>query len=353
MEASTVPKRPTRRSRPDLTEEIAKWALIGLLLLMPVAFGIKDLQNEGDLSRLATNIKDGISNGAILALIAIGYTLVYGIIELINFAHGDVFMIGTFVSFGFFGTIGLTENSATIGTIFGLIATLLLAMIACGSLNAMIERVAYRPLRGAPKLAPLITAVGFSFILQNVGLLWLGGQHRSVPDIINSQGHLFTVAGVTFTNGDIFAVCVTAPLVILLVSFINNSRAGRAMRATAQDPEAARLMGINVDTTIALTFLLGGMMAGAAGLVYALYETDAWFFQGFQAGLLSFTAAVLGGIGNLRGAVLGGLIIGVIQQLSDNRIEAAWTPAIVFAYLVLILVFRPQGLLGEKTREAG
>jgi branched-chain amino acid transport system permease protein len=146
---------------------------------------------------------------------------------------------------------------------------------------------------------------------------------------------------------------VTAPLVVALVSFINNSRAGRAMRATAQDPEAARLMGINVDSTIALTFLLGGMMAGAAGLVYALYETDAWFFQGFQAGLLSFTAAVLGGIGNLRGAVLGGLIIGVIQQLSDNRIEAAWTPAIVFAYLVLILVFRPQGLLGEKTREAG
>jgi branched-chain amino acid transport system permease protein len=140
---------------------------------------------------------------------------------------------------------------------------------------------------------------------------------------------------------------------VVLISFINNSRSGRAMRATAQDPEAARLQGINVDTTIALTFLLGGMMAGAAGLVYALYQTDAWFFQGFTAGLLAFTSAVLGGIGNLRGAVLGGLIIGIIQQISDNRIEAAWTPAIVFAYLILILVFRPQGLLGEKTREAG
>jgi branched-chain amino acid transport system permease protein len=353
MEASTVPKRPSRRSRPETTEEVAKWALIGLLLLMPVAFGIKDLQQDGDLSALATNIKDGLSNGAILALIAIGYTLVYGIIELINFAHGDVFMIGTFVSFGFFGSIGLSSATGAFGTIFGLLATLIVAMLACGTLNTMIERVAYRPLRGAPKLAPLITAVGFSFILQNVGLLWLGGQHRSVPDILESQNHLFTVAGVTFTNGDIFALAVTAPLVVLLVNFINNSRAGRAMRATAQDPEAARLMGINVDTTIALTFLLGGMMAGAAGLVYALYQTDAWFFQGFQAGLLAFTAAVLGGIGNLRGAVLGGLIIGIIQQLSDNRIEAAWTPAIVFAYLVLILVFRPQGLLGEKTREAG
>jgi branched-chain amino acid transport system permease protein len=353
MEASTVPQRRARRSGPDIREEAAKWVLIGLLLLMPVAFGIQDLKDDGNLARLATNIKDGLSNGAILALIAIGYTLVYGIIELINFAHGDVFMIGTFVTFGFFGSIGLTDATGTGGAIFGIFATLLLAMVACGVLNTMIERVAYRPLRSAPKLAPLITAVGMSFILQNVGLLWLGGQHRSVPDILGSQDHLFTVAGVTFTNGDVFAWLVTAPLVIMLISFINNSRSGRAMRATAQDPEAARLQGINVDTTIGLTFLLGGMMAGAAGLVYALYQTDAWFFQGFTAGLLAFTSAVLGGIGNLRGAVLGGLIIGIIQQLSDNRIEAAWTPAIVFAYLVLILVFRPQGLLGEKTREAG
>src|SRR3712207_3411861 len=351
MEAATA-ARP-RRHAGELREKTAQWVLIALLLALPVYFGIKDLVDDGDLSRLANNLKDGLSNGAILALIAIGYTLVYGIIELINFAHGDVFMIGTFVSFGFFGTIGLTDATAAFGTIFGLLATLLLAMVACGTLNAMIERVAYRPLRGAPKLAPLITAVGMSFILQNVGLLWLGGQHRSVPDILQSQDKLFGALGVNFSNGDVFAILVTIPLVILLVGFVNNSRMGRAMRATAQDPEAARLQGISVDTTIALTFLIGGMMAGAAGLVYALYQTDAWFFQGFQAGLLAFTAAVLGGIGNLRGAVLGGLIIGIIQQLSDNRIEAAWTPAIVFAYLILILVFRPQGLLGERTREAG
>ena len=149
------------------------------------------------------------------------------------------------------------------------------------------------------------------------------------------------------------AAVVTIPLVVLLVNFISRSRIGRAMRATAQDPEAARLMGINVDTTISFTFLLGGLMAGAAGLTYALYQTDVWFFSGFIAGLLSFTAAVMGGIGNLKGAVLGGLIIGVIQQISDNRIGTEWTAAIVFAYLVLILVFRPQGLLGEQTREAG
>jgi branched-chain amino acid transport system permease protein len=345
-------RRP-RRVRGDLSQEVAKWVLIGLLLIMPVVFGIHDLATDGNLTRLATNIKDGLSNGAILALIAIGYTLVYGIIELINFAHGDVFMIGTFVSLSLFGTLGLTTGDAAIVLFFGVLLTLALAMIACGTLNTMIERVAYRPLRGAPKLAPLITAVGFSFILQNVGLLWIGGSHKSVPDLIQSQDELFTIGGVTFSNGDLLAAVVTIPLVLLLVNFIGRSRAGRAMRATAQDPEAARLMGINVDTTIGLTFLLGGMMAGAAGIVYAMYQTDAWFFQGFQAGLLSFTAAVLGGIGNLRGAVLGGLIIGIIQQLSDNRIETAWTPAIVFAYLVLILVFRPQGLLGERTREAG
>jgi len=155
------------------------------------------------------------------------------------------------------------------------------------------------------------------------------------------------------SRADVLALVVTIPLVYLLTAFVNRSRLGKAMRATAQDPEAARLMGINVDTTISLTFLLGGLLAGAAGLIYALYQTNVWYFQGFTAGLIAFTAAVMGGIGNLRGAVLGGLIIGIIQQISDNRIGNEWTPAVVFAYLVLIMVFRPQGLIGEETREAG
>ena len=149
------------------------------------------------------------------------------------------------------------------------------------------------------------------------------------------------------------SIGVMVLLLIVMTIFIAKSRFGKAMRATAQDPDAARLMGINVDTTISLTFLIGGMLAGAAGLIYALYQTTIWFFQGFQAGLIAFTAAVMGGIGNIRGAVLGGLIIGCIQQISDNRIGTQWTPAIVFAYLILIMVFRPQGLLGEETREAG
>jgi branched-chain amino acid transport system permease protein len=332
---------------------LSRYGLVIVLLVLPVVYGIQDLQQEGDLSRLGNNLLDGLSNGAIWALVALGYTLVYGIIELINFAHGDVFMIGSFVSFGLYGTIGLTVATGALGLVGGLFVTLIVAMLACGSLNVMIERVAYRPLRNAPKLAPLITAVGFSFILQNVGLLWLGGSQRGIPDLIDSQKELVNLAGVSVSQGDLLAIAVTIPLVLLLTGFVAGSRMGKAMRATAQDPEAARLMGINVDTTISFTFLLGGLMAGAAGLIYALYQTTIWFFQGFTAGLIAFTAAVMGGIGNLRGAVLGGLIIGCIQQISDNRIGSEWTPAIVFAYLVMIMVFRPEGLLGEETREAG
>ncbi len=320
---------------------------------MPVYYGVQDLSDDGDLSRLGNNLVDGLSNGAIWALVALGYTLVYGIIELINFAHGEIFMLGAFVSFGLWGTLGLTEGTGTLALIFGLLATLFVAMFVSSSINVMIERVGYRPLRGAPKLAPLITAVGFSFILQNVGVLWLGASQRAVPDLIRSQTELFEVAGVSVSRGDLLAFAATIPLVLLLTTFVGRSRLGKAMRATAQDPEAARLMGINVDTTISLTFLLGGLLAGAAGLINTLYQTSVWYFQGFTAGLIAFTAAVMGGIGNLRGAVLGGLIIGCIQQISDNRIGNEWTPAVIFAYLVLIMVFRPGGLIGEETREAG
>jgi branched-chain amino acid transport system permease protein len=355
LEASTeVARLPVRTNTWDRVRGyIGEYGLIALLLALPVVYGIQDISQDGSLARLGNNVVDGLSNGAIWALVALGYTLVYGIIELINFAHGEVFMIGSLVSAGFFGTLGLTAATGVGGLILGLLLTLIIAMLASGSLNTMIERVAYRPLRNAPKLAPLITAVGFSFILQNVGILWIGGSPEGIPDLIDAQKELFNIGGVSVSRGDVLAVAATIPLVLLLTTFIAQSRLGRAMRATAQDPEAARLMGINVDTTISLTFLLGGLMAGAAGLIFALYQTTIWFFQGFQAGLIAFTAAVMGGIGNLRGAVLGGFIIGIIQQISDNRIGGEWTPAIVFAYLVMIMVFRPSGLLGEETREAG
>jgi branched-chain amino acid transport system permease protein len=331
----------------------SRYGLILVLLILPVVYGVQDIQDDGNLTHLATNIKDGLSNGAIWALVALGYTLVYGIIELINFAHGDVFMIGSFIAVGLYATLGLTESTGAGGLAAGLLVCLVVAALGCAVLNMLIEKVAYRPLRNAPKLAPLITAVGFSFILENVGLLWNGGQQQSVADLIGSQKHLVTIFGVQITHGDVLALGVAIPLLIALAAFVANSRLGKAMRATAQDPEAARLMGINVDTTISATFVLGGLMAGAAGLIYALYQTQIWYFQGFRAGLIAFTAAVMGGIGNLKGAVLGGLIIGIIEQISDNRIGSSWTPAVVFGYLVLIMVFRPQGLLGEETREAG
>jgi branched-chain amino acid transport system permease protein len=348
-----------------LRRVIGRWGLVVALAAMPVVYGIQDLVSgypgfahghattNHDLSYLGNNLVQGISNGSIWALIAIGYTLVYGIIELINFAHGDVFMIGSFTGAGFAASIGLGLATGPLGLVLGLLVTLIVSMLVCGSLNVLIERVAYRPLRNAPKLAPLITAVGFSFILQNVGLLWLGGSPTGVPDLIHQNDTVFQISGLVIRRADVFAVGVTIPLVALLGWFIARTRLGKAMRATAQDPEAARLMGINVNTTISLTFLLGGMLAGAAGLVYALYETTVWYFQGFEAGLIAFTAAVMGGIGNIRGAVLGGLIIGCIQQISDARIGLQWTPAIVFGYLVIIMVLRPRGLLGEETREAG
>jgi branched-chain amino acid transport system permease protein len=354
MSTTTATVDPAANRLSDtLREAASKYGLIAVLLALPVYLAISDLASKGNLTDLGNNLVLGLSNGAIIALIALGYTLVYGIIELINFAHGEVFMIGSFVAFGLWGTIGLDLSTSPSGVAVGLLASMLLAMAVCGLLNVMIERVAYKPLRNAPKLAPLITAIGFSFILQNVGILWLGSSPQSVPDLIDSQKVVFDIGGVAVHRSDILAVAVTIPLAYLLTSFIGHSRLGKAMRATAQDPDAARLMGINVNTTISMTFLLGGMLAGAAGLVSLLYQTSVWYFQGFTAGLIAFTAAVMGGIGNLRGAVLGGLIIGCIQQMSDNRIGAQWTPAVVFAYLVLIMVFRPQGLIGEATREAG
>src|SRR3954447_18211881 len=351
MEAASIPAGPPASQR--IRQLLGTYGLTIVLLILPVIFAIQDLSEEGNLVRLGENLVAGLSNGAIWALVAIGYTLVYGIVELINFAHGEVFMIGSFISASMIATLGLTITSSTIPIFFGLLVTMVVAMIGSGVLNVLIEKVAYRPLRSAPKLAPLITAVGMSFILQNVGLLWKGGNQQGVPDLVDAQHTLFTIFGVTIENADALSILVTIPLLLLMTNFINRSRLGKAMRATAQDPEAARLMGINVNTTISLTFLLGGMLAGAAGLIYAMYQTTVWSFQGFTGGLIAFTAAVMGGIGNVQGAVLGGLIIGVIQALSDSRMGPQWTEAVVFGYLIMIMILRPRGLLGEETREAG
>ncbi len=344
MEAASIPETPSAQPRKPFT------TLVLDNILWVLMIGALAVYFIGDPKQTLDDVKTGLSNGTIWALIALGYTLVYGIIELINFAHGEVFMIGSFVSVSIWQTLGVTPDNAILPILGSMLIGLLLAMLASSTLNVMIERVAYKPLRNAPKLAPLITAIGMSFILQNVGLLWRP-QPDSSPDLIGSQKDYFSIFGVAIEHSDVFAVVVTVPLLVALVWFVGTTRYGKAMRATAQDPDAARLMGINVDRTISLTFLLGGILAGAAGMIYALYNGTIQFNQGFTAGLIAFTAAVMGGIGNLKGAVAGGLIIGVIQSISDTHYGQVWTPAVVFSILILIMVFKPQGLFGEETRE--
>jgi branched-chain amino acid transport system permease protein len=300
----------------------------------------------------------GFTLGALYALIALGYTLVYGILELINFAHGDVFMLGGMMSVTLVGTtgFGLTHNDAWYVLWPLLIVVLVAAMVFCGTLNATVELIAYRRLRGAPRLAPLITAIGASFILQNVGLAWKGPNYVQTAHVL-PRGNVFSVSGVEYTWPKLIVLCVTVPVLLLLVWLVQRTRQGKAMRATAQDMDAAAMMGINVNRTISFTFLIAGGLAGAAGLLYALYAGSVRFDQGFQLGLIAFTAAVFGGIGNLPGAVLGALLIGLIQAFNEGLTwhspGSDWTQSMVFAILILILVLRPEGLLGERTPEGG
>ena len=299
----------------------------------------------------------GVTLGAVYALVALGYTLVYGILELINFAHGDVFMLGAMMAATFtVDVFALHDNEAAGSWIPVVFLTLLICMAFCGVLNASIEIVAYRPLRGAPRLAPLITAIGMSFILQNVGLAWKGANYVPVPNIL-PRSNVFQVGDADYQWNKLIVLIVTIPVLVGLVYLVQQTRQGKAMRATAQDSDAAAMMGINVNRTISFTFLIAGSLAGAAGLLYALYVTNVRYDQGFQLGLLAFTSAVLGGIGNLPGAVLGALCIGFIQAFNEGLNWHApgsdWTQSIVFSILILILVFRPEGLLGERTPEGG
>jgi branched-chain amino acid transport system permease protein len=294
----------------------------------------------------------GLSNGLIYALVALGYTLVYGIIELINFAHGDVFMLGSMLALTAFLALGLTHLTPFALAVVMILGVLLFVMAATALLNVSIERFAYRPLRNAPKVAPLISAIGMSFVLQNVGLLWKGPAVQGFENVIPNENVLTTLFGLTttisITYKQLFVAAVTIPLLVGLTWFVKSTRQGKAMRATAQDPNAAGLMGINVDRTIALTFVLGGALAGAAGVVQILFNQATVYTLGFRFGLNSFTSAVLGGIGNLTGAVLGGIVLGLINAFSDRYISAQWTNAIVFGVLIGILVFRPTGLLGQQ-----
>jgi branched-chain amino acid transport system permease protein len=297
----------------------------------------------------------GLTNGAVYALVALGYTLVYGILELINFAHGDVFMLGGMISATMvLSVFNLHAHESAGSLILAIVCSLLVAMTACGLINATIERIAYRPLRGAPRLAPLITAIGMSFILQDVAIGWKNVSYVAVPNVL-PKSNVFSVAGVVYSWEKFIIVLVTVPVLLALIWLVQKTRQGKAMRATAQDRDAAAMMGINVNRTISFTFLIAGALAGAGGLLYALYFGQVRYDTGFQLGLIAFTAAVLGGIGNLPGAVLGALCIGFIQAYNDglqwHSPGSDWTQSIVFAILILILVFRPEGLLGERTPE--
>jgi branched-chain amino acid transport system permease protein len=321
--------------------------LVGLLILW---LGVNFVKNPSEFYGL---FLIGLTNGAVYGLVALGYSLVYGILELINFAHGDVFMLGGMFVATLTTSWGLTGNSAA--TLWPLILLMLvLTMAFCATINVTIELVAYRRLRNAPRLAPLITAIGMSFILQNIGLVWKGARPTSVPDIL-PRGDVFSIGGIAYTWNKLIVLLFTIPVLLLLIWLVQQTKQGKAMRATAQDREAAAMMGINVNRTISFTFLIAGGLAGAAGLLYALYFTSASWDTGFRLGLFAFTAAVLGGIGNLPGAVLGAICIGMIEQfnngLSWHSPGSDWTTSIIFSILILILVFRPEGLLGERTPE--
>lgn len=316
-----------------------------------------------NLPLLLQELVIGITTGAIYALIALGYTMVYGIIELINFAHGDIFMIGTLVCITVFDQFGITTATHLSGfALVGiLLLTCLISMLVCAVLGVVIERVAYRPLRNAPRLAPLISAIGVSLILEDVGKLWKGITLVSFPQVFPDV--TYYIGPISFSSVDILVLAVALILMVGLQWLVTSTRVGRAMRAVAQDREAAALMGVNVDRVIAITFFIGAALAGAAGLIWGLKYGTTNFTLGFTLGLIAFTAAVLGGIGNLVGAMLGGVLIGVIQALAtfipDSNAGGfglphggpAWTEAIVFLILILILVFRPSGLLGQQLPE--
>ena len=298
---------------------------------------------------------NGLTRGAVFALIALGYTMVYGIVELINFAHGDVFMLGLFISLAWFSLLGISSTLGVWQLVTLLPLVFVLTMLSTALLNVSIDRVAYRPLRRSTRLAPLITAIGVSFMLENLALVWKGPAPIAYPDVFPSVDILrewFGIDSAIFiTTKDILVVGATIPLMIALNYFVTRTRWGKAMRATAQDRETAQAMGIDVERTILVTFFVGGALAGAAGLIQGLYYNIGMWWMGYQAGLRAFTAAVLGGIGNMPGAALGGLVIGFLSAWSDQYISARWTNAIVFSILIVVLVFRPQGLLGDRTPE--
>ena len=292
-------------------------------------------------------VLNGLFVGAFYALVALGYTMVYGIIKLLNFAHGDIYMVGGFVGFTM-----LTAASGAMGAKGGLlllIVVMVLAMLTTGTLGLIIERIAYRPLRGAPRLSILITAVGASFSLEYGIALAYGPNPRAYP--VGMGTGSFNVFGVRISTGQLIMVVIAVILMIALDTLVRRTRSGRAMRAISQDPRACLLMGVNVDSVIARTFFLGSALAGAAGVMAGAYYGKIDFLMGFIIGLKAFTAAVIGGIGNIRGAVLGAIVLGLLESFGTAWLGSQWRDVFAFGFLILFLTVRPTGLLGERVTE--
>ena len=372
MTEISAPTRPVARRGPQLAD-VLRW-IFGALILLGIGYWLVTSAID-EPQRFVQVTVIGLSNGLIFALVALGYTLVYGIIELINFAHGDIFMLGTFeaqsifadgsfqIPFLFFtlaipiGTAATVDSSGP-EKAYAIAAALVAAIALCLFVNVAIERIGYKPLRNQPRLAPLITAIGFSFIIQGIGLAWKGEGRVPIPQIIPDtvligEGGSWLDFGdyPYYTVRNLMVLLITLPVLIALTLLVQRTKPGKAMRATAQDRDAAAMMGISVDRTISFTFALGGAIAGAGAVIYALYVGTSGYNLGFRIGLIAFTAAVLGGIGNLSGAVLGGVLIGLIAAYNDGFGDARWTYTVIFTILILILVFRPSGLLGEQTPE--
>ncbi len=336
--------------RVALSSAFGTWAL-ALIAILAVAFLLAPRLVPLGPAFFLQILVFGVANGAIYALVALGYTMVYGIIELINFAHGDVFTLGAFISLPLLSALGLGEGKpGGLRLVAGLLLVLVVVMLVNGLINMGIERIAYRPLRNAPRLAPLITAVGMSFILEGSMYLWRGPFNIHYPDLLPSV-RIPLGGDASVGIKDFVVIAVAVVLVIFLTLFINRSKLGKAMRATAQDRDAALLMGIDINRTIAATFFIGAALAGAGGIVFGLYFNTVRFDLGFQSGLFAFTAAVFGGIGNVQGAALGGLFIGLVRAFMDGYFSSAWTDIVIFSILILVLVFRPTGLLGMRVPE--
>jgi branched-chain amino acid transport system permease protein len=325
---------------------------IGLVLLAVVILFLLFKFAE-DPTRFLNVAIIGMTNGAVYGLVALGYTLVYGILQLINFAHGDVFALsGLVASTMIISVLDIGEDASVLYIVGGLLVTLAVTIPVFAVLNAAIERVAYKPLRAAPRLAALITAVGVSFIIQNVSLALYGVDFESVPPFIPRTAAV-EIGEVVIQWNKLAIFLIVIPVLVVLTWFVRSTRQGKAMRAVAQDMEASAMMGIDVNRTISVTFFLAGALAAVAGLVYLL-QFNVRYDTGFELGLIAFTAAVLGGIGNLTGAVLGALFVGMVQAFNeglDGTPGGDWTRSIVFGILIAVLVFRPQGILGERTPE--